>query len=82
MQTVLISLPTAQIVQDFVQTLTGLEGNFDLISGKYILDARSLMGIFTLDLTQPLTLRVYNDTPETLVAIQKFLANTQGGGNG
>lgn len=73
MQTVLIHLSSSEDVQDFVETITGLDGNFDLLSGHYILDARSLMGIFTLDLTKPLTLKVYDDSPENMKAIEKYI---------
>ena len=90
MKEVCVCLPNADTVQRFVETLTGLGGNFDLISGPYILDARSLMGIFSLDLSEPIKLKIYNDTPETLAALAPFLAadpadpagtaNNKGGG--
>ena len=69
-----ISLPTVEAVQDFVTRISVLDGQFDLVSGKYILDAKSLMGIFSLDLTKPLTLRIQNDTEETMRVIERFLA--------
>ena len=75
MQEIHISLPTAERVQSFVEAITPLEGNFDLISGKYVLDARSLMGIFSLDLSQPILLKIYNDTKENMAALRPFAAN-------
>lgn len=72
MRTVKISLPTAERVQAFVEALTPLDGDFELLSGQYILDARSLMGIFGLDLTRPVELRIYNDTPRTMQALKQF----------
>ncbi len=74
MQSVYVRLSTPEIVQQFVDTLSPLNGAFDLISGRYILDARSLMGIFSLDLTKPIELKIYDDTPETMRAIEPFLA--------
>lgn len=74
MRTVEICLPTADVVQEFVRVLAGLEGDFELVSGQYILDAKSLMGIFTFDLTRPLQLKIYNDTTENLQAVQPFVA--------
>lgn len=53
-----ISLETIQKVKDFVGVITGLDGDFDIISGKYIVDAKSILGIFSLDLSRPLTLRI------------------------
>ncbi len=74
MQTVMISLPGIAAVKTFVEALSPLEGDFDLISGRYILDAKSLMGILNLDLSQPLRLDVHRDTEENMQAIQPFLA--------
>ena len=74
MRTVYISLPTAATVQKFVMRISPLEGQFDLLSDEYILDAKSLMGIFKLDLTMPIKLRVEKDTKETLQAIKQFIA--------
>lgn len=83
MQSVYVSLPNPEAVQAFVEQITMLDGEFELISGNYILDARSLMGIFSLDLTKPLQLRVYNDSPANMAALQRFEAHnnaTQGEG--
>jgi len=73
MRTVNIKLPTAETVQEFVAQISRLSGQFDLLSGKYVLDAKSLMGIFSLDLTKPLELRIENDTEENMQAIERFL---------
>ena len=73
MRTVNINLPTNQSVQEFVAQISKLSGQFDLLSGKYVLDAKSLMGIFSLDLTKPLVLRIENDNQETMRAIERFI---------
>lgn len=53
----IISLNTVDKVKDFVNTISKYEDSFDLISGgHYIVDAKSVMGIFSLDLTKPVTL--------------------------
>lgn len=77
MQQVTIRLTSAEQVQRFVKTLTALDGEFELISGKHILDARSLMGLFSLDLANPIPLKVYNDSAENLSAIAPYLAQTE-----
>lgn len=77
MRQVSIRLPSAEQIQRFVKTLTALNGEFELISGKHILDARSLMGLFTLDLSQPIMLKVYQDSPENMSAIAPFLAQSE-----
>jgi len=71
---VYIRLSSIEQVQHFVNTLTSLEGDFELITKKHILDARSMMGIFSLDLSVPIKLRVYNDNEQNMNAIQPFLA--------
>jgi len=73
MRSVYISLPTVKIVQGFVAQISKLEGSFDLHSGKYVLDAKSLMGILSLDLSKPLKLTVEKDTAETMKAIKRFI---------
>lgn len=77
MREVQISLPTVQQVQRFVNTLTPLEGDFELINEQYVLDARSLMGIFGFDLSKPITLRIYKDTAATMAAILPFVAEME-----
>jgi len=75
MQTVLINLPTVESVQKFVERISPLDGQFDLLSDEYILDAKSLMGIFRLDLTTPIMLSVEKDTEETMQAIEPFVVD-------
>ena len=73
MRSVYVSLPTVEAVQKFVERISPLEGNFDLLSGGYVLDAKSLMGILSLDLTKPLKLSVEKDSAETMRAIKSFM---------
>lgn len=77
MQQVYVSLATAKQVQRFVKTLTPLEGDFELISGKYVLDARSLMGVFAMDLSQPILLKVYNASIDNMAAVAPFLSDKE-----
>ena len=74
MKTVYINLPTIETVQDFVVQISPLEGNFDLLEKNYILDAKSLMGILSLDLSKPLKLAVERDTAEAMQAIGRFIS--------
>ncbi len=77
MRQVYIRLTSAEQVQRFVKTLTALNGEFELISGKHLLDARSLMGLFSLDLSHPIPLKVYNDCAENLSAIAPYLSEAE-----
>lgn len=63
MQEVQISLNSIEEVKQFVQTLTMFDGDFEVISGKYIVDAKSILGLFSIDLSKPVVLRI--DVDET-----------------
>lgn len=76
MQSVYVQLSGAETVQKFVEQISALDGDFDLVAGNYILDARSLMGIFSLDISKPIELRIYNDTPENMQHLARFIVTT------
>lgn len=59
MITVQISLNSIDKVKSFVNTITQFDCDFDLISGRYVIDAKSIMGIFSLDLSKPLDLSIH-----------------------
>jgi len=61
MQTVTISLNTVEKVKGFVNTISPLDGDFDLVSDRYVVDAKSIMGIFSLDLGKTLTLKIHDE---------------------
>ena len=58
MQEIQISLRTIEDVKQFVQTITMFDGEFELISGKYVVDAKSILGLSSVDLSKPVTLRI------------------------
>lgn len=59
MKTVRISLNSIDKVKSFVNDLTKFDVDFDLVSGRYVIDAKSIMGIFSLDLSKPIDLNVH-----------------------
>ena len=67
MKTVQISLNSIDKVKSFVNDITKFDVDFDLVSGRYVIDAKSIMGIFSLDLSKPITLEVYSDHCEDLM---------------
>ena len=67
MKTVQISLNSIDKVKSFVNDITKFDNDFDLVSGRYVIDAKSIMGIFSLDLSKPITLEVYSDHCEDLM---------------
>nr|MCR5581102.1 HPr family phosphocarrier protein [Pseudobutyrivibrio sp.] len=58
MKTVQISLNSIDKVKSFVNTISQFDYDFDLVSGRYVIDAKSIMGIFSLDLSKPIDLTV------------------------
>ena len=73
MKTVCISLNSIDKVKSFVNTLARFDEDFDLISGRYIIDAKSIMGIFSLNLAEPITLNIHADEGEELDKIMASL---------
>lgn len=59
MKTVSISLNSIDKVKSFVNDLTKFDDDFDLVSGRYVIDAKSIMGIFSLDLSKPINLNIH-----------------------
>ncbi|MCI6498539.1 HPr family phosphocarrier protein [Lachnospiraceae bacterium HCP1S3_C3] len=59
MKTVKISLNSIDKVKAFVNDITKFETDFDLVSGRYVIDAKSIMGIFSLDLSKDIDLNIH-----------------------
>ena len=59
MKTVQISLNSIDKVKSFVNDITKFNNDFDLVSGRYVIDAKSIMGIFSLDLSKPIDLNIH-----------------------
>ena len=59
MKTVQISLNSIDKVKSFVNEITKYDNDFDLVSGRYVIDAKSIMGIFSLDLSKPIDLNIH-----------------------
>lgn len=61
MKAVDISLNSIDKVKTFVNLINRYDYDFDLVSGRYVIDAKSIMGIFSLDLSKPITLNIHAD---------------------
>ena len=68
MKTVTINLGS------FVNDITKFDSDFDLVSGRYVIDAKSIMGIFSLDLSKPINLNIHGDedNAEIMEVIKKY----------
>ena len=74
MKTVTINLGSIDKVKSFVNDITKFDSDFDLVSGRYIIDAKSIMGIFSLDLSKPINLNIHGDedNAEIMEVIKKY----------
>ena len=61
MKTVKICLNSIDKVKSFVNEISKFDNDFDLVSGRYVIDAKSIMGIFSLDLSKPINLNIHAD---------------------
>ncbi len=75
MKTVKISLNSIDKVKSFVNDLIKFDSDFDLVSGRYVIDAKSIMGIFSLDLSKPLDLNIHatDDLDEILEVLKPYM---------
>ena len=74
MSTAKIRLSTIADVRDFVNIVAKSDIDVDLQSGRYIVDGKSIMGIFSLDLLSPITLTAQSDeTDELFAALDRFI---------
>ncbi len=75
MKTVKISLNSIDKVKTLVNELAKYDSDFDLVSGRYVIDAKSMMGIFSLDLSKPIELCIHSDedAETVLAALSAFI---------
>lgn len=64
MKTVQVSLNSIDKVKSFVKDISQFTYDFDLISGRYVIDAKSMLGIFSLDLSKPIELAIHANEEE------------------
>ena len=62
MKSVTVNINSIDKVKRFVNVITTYDNDFDLVCVRYVIDAKSIMGIFSLDLSQNLTLNIQKDT--------------------
>ena len=68
MKSVDIRLSTIADVRDFVNTVSATDVEIDLASGRYVVDGKSIMGIFSLDLANPITMTIHKDDCDDILS--------------
>jgi len=76
MRAVNIKLSLTENVKAFVSIVSRHPYDIDLRAGRHVVDAKSILGIFSLDLSKPVTVEVYSDTCDDLMEeIKPFIIN-------
>lgn len=75
MKQVQISLNSIDKVKSFVNDVTKFNYDFDLVSGRYVIDAKSIMGIFSLDLSKPIDLNIHcdDDAADVMDVLKQYM---------
>ena len=74
MKEIKIRLASVQDIREFVNLVILADYDVDLVQGRYVIDAKSIMGIFSLDLLSPITLVAHTENAESLFkGISKFV---------
>ena len=66
-----VKLDTIAKVKDFVNLLVGVSYDVDLVSGRYVVDAKSIMGLFSLDLSKAIEMQIHADEAECADLLEK-----------
>jgi len=76
MKQVNIKLSLAERVKTFVNLVNRYPYDMDLRAGRHVVDAKSILGIFSLDLSKPITLEIYSEECDDLINdLKPFLAD-------
>jgi phosphotransferase system HPr-like phosphotransfer protein len=75
MKTIKVSLNSIDKVKTFVNEIIKYDFDFDLVSGRYVIDAKSIMGIFSLDLSKPIDLSIHagEDIDQILELLKPYI---------
>lgn len=72
-----VNLGSMDRVKAFVETLSNFDGHFDLISGHYMVDAKSILGVFSMNYKDTIDLRIIESSeemPKIMEALEPYLA--------
>lgn len=77
MYTTAVLINTFSKARQFCSAVSHMEGEFDLVADRYVVNAKSILGIFSLDLSQPLQLNIYTkeDIDQVLEKLAPFLVS-------
>lgn len=74
MKKIEVKLEGISAVKDFVTVVNDYKTEIDLVVGRYLIDAKSIMGVLSLDLSQSLTVQIHSDDcSELLERLERFI---------
>ena len=73
MKSDILDLNSIERVKGFVTAIEGYEGYFDIVSGRYVVDAKSIMGIFSMDLSKNVEFRIL-ETNDKISEVESAIA--------
>lgn len=74
MKTFFLMLNSINDVKDFVNIVSRYDFDVDLTSGRYVVDAKSIMGIFSLNLSKPIKVEVHSDDCDKFLSeLERFI---------
>ena len=72
MLNLIIKLDMIKDIQDFLNEANKIKEDVDLVKGRYVIDAKSAMGVFTLDLSSPVKLCIHSTDISLLEPFKKW----------
>ncbi|MBO5386568.1 MAG: HPr family phosphocarrier protein [Lachnospiraceae bacterium] len=73
MRTVKVRLNSIDKVKRFVNEVTKTDFDMDLVSGRYVIDAKSIMGIFSLDLSKDISMNIHSEDEGKIAELLKSI---------
>ena len=67
-----IKLNATEDVKEFVDAASKCDFDIDIFYNRIIIDAKSILGILSMDLTRDLTVQCYGDSNEFYKTLKKF----------
>lgn len=68
-----VKLNNIETLKNFISDISKFESNIDAIRGRYVIDAKSIMGMFSIDLSQPVDILIYSDNERELEKFEEIM---------
>lgn len=74
MKTLKVKFSTIDHVKKFVNAIQSVDVDIDLVHNRYVIDAKSIMGIFSMDLSRPLDLVIHSEDKEITDSLSEIFS--------